>query len=89
MLAKKKISKDLMSKHPNLTKEQIQLILNSFLRMINQKLGQNKVVDLSIPNFGRVHTHGRVKDVSRAKRFKAITKGHNRNNKFSDEALLF
>lgn len=89
MLAKKKISKELMAKHPNLTKEQIQLIISSFLTMINQKLGQNKVVDLTIPSLGRVHTHGRTKDVSKAKRFKSINDWKNKNNKFSDEALLF
>lgn len=89
MIAKKKISEGLLSKHPDLNKEQLYIIISSYIRAINQKLSQNKIVDLTIFGLGRIHNHGRVKDVSKAKRFKSISKWKAKNNKFLDETILF
>lgn len=81
--------KILQYKNPELTSDEIKLIINRHLVTINKRIKSNYTLDITIPKFGRIHTHKNAVDVSKKKLHKAQIKCHKRTLMFSDKVLLF
>ena len=83
------ILKILLSKHPDLTKEHIKIIVNMHLRIINTRISNNTTFKLNVPKLGIIHTHGNAKNKAYKARLKRHKKWRNKKNDFSDKTLLF
>lgn len=79
----------LLSKHPDLTKDQIKIIVSQHLKVINSRISNNTTFNLKIPKFGRIHTHGNSKNKAYVARLKRHKKWRDNKNDFSDKTLLF
>ncbi len=88
MLAKNKISQSLLDKNTKFNKHQIMLVVSSRLKSINKKM-QNATMDLNVPKFGRIHTHGNAKNPIIAGRVNKQNKKAKLKSDFSDKMLLF
>jgi len=87
-MAFKKIDLALKKNH-KFTKEQINLVISSYMFHINIKLSKASAIDLNIPKLGRIHTHGNRNDVVAIRNIKRTIKWTANKNKFTDKELLF
>jgi len=81
--------KMLREKYPKFTPHQLKVIVNYHLRSMERRISNNTTFDMTVPKFGRIHTHGNAKNKAYELRIKKFTKRHRRLNKFSDNTLLF
>lgn len=79
----------ILEKNPNMTKEELEFIITSYVSYINKKLSMSSVIDLNIPGIGRIHTHGNKLDKIEINKHKRIVKWINKNRKFTERELLF
>lgn len=78
-----------LKKNQRFTKEQINLVISSYMFHINIKLSRASSIDLNIPKLGRIHTHGNRKDIVTIRNIKRTIKWTTKRNKFTDKELLF
>lgn len=56
---------------------------------MEKRMEKNTTFDLTVPKFGRIHTHGNAKNKAYQLKIKKFTKRFNRLFKFEDSSLLF
>ena len=78
-----------LKKNQRFTKEQINLVISSYMFHINIKLSRANSIDLNIPKLGRIHTHGNRKDIVTIRNIKRTIKWTTKKNKLTDKELLF
>ena len=78
-----------LKKNQRFTKEQINLVISSYMFHINIKLSKASAIDLNIPKLGRIHTHGNKRDIVAIRKVKRSIKWTANKNKFTDKELLF
>lgn len=81
--------KILEAKYPKFTPHQLRVIVKYHLRSMEKRMEKNTTFDLTVPKFGRIHTHGNAKNKAYQLKIKKFTKRFNRLFKFEDSSLLF
>ncbi len=79
----------LRAKYPEYTDQQIKLVVNTHLKVINQRISNNTTLNILVPSLGRIHTHGNAKNKSYVARLVRYKKWHHNKKDFSDKTLLF
>lgn len=88
-----KIPQKCLKANPNLTKPQQRLIISAMLLQINLPVFRSINLNLSIPNFGKLKTHGNKKKLNKNKYIKKYNKKKWKADKLkeslTDKKLLF